>query len=74
MTAEDATSRAVTRAEGGAGGIAVYVGVAAITLAALSLLGPAAIVSLAALVGVVWLFATRRRKAGEKHAGLRTLR
>ena len=77
VTARDVAASAATRAGGGGGagaGIAMYIGITAITLAGLSLLGPAAIVSLAVLVGVVWLFATRRRKAGEKHAGLRTLR
>ena len=75
VTARDVAAAARTRAGDGAGaGIALYVGAFAIVLAALSLAGPAAFVSILALIAVLWLYATRRRKAAEKHAGLRTLR
>ena len=75
LTARDvaAAARNRTGGEGGAG-IALYIAAAALALAALALLGPAALVSLAVLLATLWLFATRRRKAGEKHAGLRSLR
>ena len=58
------------RGEGGsAGPIAGIAIVAALVLAALSLLfGP---ISLLALAGLVYLALGRRRRAGEKHAGLR---
>lgn len=75
VTVRDIAASARTRAGDGAGaGIALYVGAAAIVLAALSLAGPAAYVSIPALIAVLWLYATRRRKAAEKHAGLRSLR
>ena len=75
VTARDVAASARTRAGGGAGaGIAFYVAGAAFVLAGLALTGPVALVSILALVAIVWLFATRRRKAGEKHAGLRSLR
>ena len=55
-------------------GIALLLAAAALVLAGLSLAGPAALISLAALAATLWLFATRRRKAAAKHAGLRSLR
>ena len=55
-------------------GIALMLGAAALAVAGISLAGPAALVSLAALAATLWLFATRRRKASAKHAGLRSLR
>lgn len=60
--------------ERGAGGVSVFLGLYALALAGLSLLGPAAAVSLLAFAGTLWLYAGRRRKATEKHAGLRSLR
>ena len=75
VTARDVAASARTRAGGGAGaGIALYLGAAALVLAALALAGPVALASILALLAIVWLFATRRRKAAEKHAGLRSLR
>ena len=60
--------------EGGAGGVSAFLVLYALALAGLSLLGPAAMVSLLAFAGTLWLYAGRRRKAAEKHAGLRSLR
>lgn len=75
VTARDVALAARTRGGEGVGaGIALYIGAAAVALAGLSLAGPAAIVSLPVLVATIWLFATRRRKAAAKHAGLRSLR
>jgi hypothetical protein len=74
-TARDIAVSARTRAGGGVGGgIAAYIGAFAILLAAVSLADRAALVSILALIAVLWLYATRRRKAARKHAGLRTLR
>jgi hypothetical protein len=59
------------RAEGG-GFSGAIIAFAALVLAGLSLvLSP---VSLVALVGLVWLWAARRRQAAQKYEGLRTLR
>lgn len=74
-TAADVSASAQQRAgEGGAPGIMLYIVLSAVVLAGLSLAGPAAAVSLGALVATLWLFAGRRAKAAEKHAGLRSLR
>ena len=69
--AESARSRT---GEGGSGGIALYIALYALALAGLCLLGPLALISIPALIGTLWLFVTRRRKAGEKYEGLRSLR
>jgi hypothetical protein len=69
--AESARGRA---GEGGAGGIALYIVVAALALAGLCLLGPVALISILVLLAMLWLFLTRRRTAGEKYEGLRSLR
>jgi hypothetical protein len=75
MTARDVAAAAQSRAgEGGAGGIALFIALFAIALAGLSLLGPVALISLAALLATLWLWATRRSQAGQKYEGLRTLR
>lgn len=74
-TARDVAAAAQARAgDGGGHGVALFVCLYALGLAALALLGPLAIASLGALIATMWLFATRRRKAGAKHAGLRSLR
>jgi hypothetical protein len=74
-TANDVARSAQRRAgEGGAGGVALYIGLYAAALAGLSLLGPVALISIPALLATLWLFVTRRRTAGEKYEGLRSLR
>jgi hypothetical protein len=75
FTLRDVASVAAQRAgEGGAGGVAFIIGIAALALAGISLLGPAAYVGVVALLAVVYLAFARRKRAGEKHAGLRSLR
>src|SRR5918996_2613831 len=75
VTARDVAAAAQSRAgEGGAGGVALFVALYAVALAGLSLLGPVALISIAALLATLWLFATRRQAAGEKYEGLRSLR
>ncbi len=75
VAARDISAGAQTRAgDGGAGGIAFFIAVFAVVLAALSLAGPAALVALPVLLALIYTFATRRRRASEKHAGLRSLR
>ena len=69
----DVARAARERAGDGALGVALYLGAGALILAGLSLL-PTAPVSVLALVGIVWLYFGRRRRAGEKYAGLRSLR
>ena len=74
-TAADIATSAQSRAgEGGAGGVALYIGLYALALAGLCLLGPVALIAIPALVGTLYLFATRRQAAGEKYEGLRSLR
>jgi hypothetical protein len=74
-TASDITRSAQQRAgEGGAGGVALWVALSAVALAGLCLLGPVALISIAALLGTLYLFTMRRRVAGEKYEGLRSLR
>jgi hypothetical protein len=75
FTLRDVASVAGERAgEGGAGGVAFLIGVAALALAGISLLGPAAYVGIVAVLAVLYLYFARRKQAGEKHAGLRSLR
>ena len=75
FTSRDVARAAAARAgEGGGAGVAAYVAAAGGVLAGLSLLGPASLVALPALVALLWLYATRRRRAQAKHAGLRSLR
>jgi len=75
VTARDVAAAAQARAgSGGDRGVALFVALYALGLAGLVLLGPVAIVSIAALIATIWLFVTRRRKADAKHAGLRSLR
>ena len=74
-TAADIAESARSRAgEGGGGGIALWIGLYALALAGLSLLGPVALISIPALIATLWLFLTRRQAAGEKYEGLRSLR
>ena len=75
VAARDIASAAQSRAgEGGAGGVTFFVGLYAVAIAGLSLLGPVALISIPALLATVWLWARRRRTAAEKHEGLRSLR
>ncbi|MDQ3758825.1 MAG: hypothetical protein M3331_02625 [Actinomycetota bacterium] len=60
--------------EGGAGGVAFLIAVFALALAGISLIGPLAFVGIVAFLAVVYLFFSRRKRASEKHAGLRSLR
>jgi hypothetical protein len=75
FTLRDVATAASSRAgEGGAGGVTFLIALAALALAGISLIGPAAFVGVVALLAVIYLAVARRRKAGEKHAGLRSLR
>jgi hypothetical protein len=75
FTLRDVASVAANRAgEGGAGGVAFIIGVAALALAGISLLGPAAYIGIVALLAIVYLAFARKRRSAEKHAGLRSLR
>jgi len=75
FTLRDVASVAGTRAgEGGAGGVAFLIGIAALVLAGISLLGPLAYVGVVALLATIYLAFARRKRAAEKHAGLRSLR
>ena len=75
VTLRDIASVASARAgEGGAGGVAFLIALAALALAGISLLGPLAWIGVVAVLVVAWLFFARRRRASEKHAGLRSLR
>lgn len=74
-TARDVAAAAAGRAgEGGAGGVALIIVCFAFALAGLSLLGPVALIGIPALLATIYLFASRRRLAAQKHAGLRSLR
>jgi hypothetical protein len=74
VVARDIAVAARRRAGEGSGfGVAFYLGLYALVLTGLALL-PVSPVSLLALAGTVWLHFGRRRKAAEKHAGLRSLR
>ena len=75
VTLRDIAAVAGARAgEGGAGGVAFLIVLGAIVLAAISLIGPLAWIGVVAVLAVAWLFFARRRRASEKHAGLRSLR
>ena len=76
FTLRDVASVASQRAgEGGAGGVAFLIGLFALALAGISLLGPAAYVGVVALLAIVYLaFARGSGARPEKHAGLRSLR
>ena len=49
-------------------------GIRGLALAGISLLGPAAYIGVVALLAIIYLAFARRKRAGEKHAGLRSLR
>lgn len=76
----DVTAGAARRAEAGAdpadaqppAGVVAYAVMAALVLAVLSLLLPP--ISLVALAALLWLWLSRRRRAQQKHEGLRVLR
>jgi hypothetical protein len=75
FTLRDVASVAGQRAgEGGAGGVGFLIGICALALAGISLLGPAAFVGVVALLAVIYLAVARRKRSAEKHAGLRSLR
>ncbi len=75
FTGRDVSTAAQAHAgDGGSGGIVLFVVLFALALAALSLAGPLALIGIPALLAVIYMFATRRRRAAQKHAGLRTLR
>ena len=75
FTLRDVASIAGRRAgEGGAGGVAFIIALAALALAGISLLGPAAYIGVVALLAIVYLAFARKRRSEEKHAGLRSLR
>jgi hypothetical protein len=72
VVGRDVTAGAAKRAKGSPLAVSGLVAVVALVLAGLSLVvSPLAI---AALFGVLYLAAARRRKAARKHEGLRTLR
>jgi hypothetical protein len=60
------------RREGGGGALAFLVSLAALLVVALALLLP--VVTLLALLALLWLGVARQRRAKRKHAGLRVLR
>jgi hypothetical protein len=71
MVVRDVAEATARRADGG-GFTAALIALAALVLAGLSLVIPP--ISLAALAGLIWLYAGRRRRAARKYEGLRTLR
>jgi hypothetical protein len=71
VVTRDLAEGAARRADG-AGFTGALIALAALVLAGLSVLVPP--VALVALVGLVWLQLGRRRRAGRKYEGLRTLR
>jgi len=72
VVVSDVVAGAGRRGGGGAGGIGLWVVLAAIVVAGLSiLLGPLALIALA---GLVWLVISRRRRSERKYEGLRVLR
>jgi len=75
FTLRDVATVAGARAgEGGAGGVAFLIGLGALALAGISLIGPLAYIGLVALLATIYLAIARRRRSAEKHAGLRSLR
>jgi len=61
-----------SRREGGGGALGFIVSLAALVVVAAALLLP--VLTLLALLALVWLGAARHRRAKRKHAGLRVLR
>jgi hypothetical protein len=68
----DVISGASRREGGGGGALAFLVSLAALIVVAAALLLP--VLTLLAIVALVWLGAARHRRAQRKHAGLRVLR
>ena len=68
----DVVSGASRREGGGGGALGFLVSLAALVVAAAALLLP--VLTLLALVALVWLGVSRHRRAQRKHAGLRVLR
>lgn len=68
----DVVSAAGRREGSGGGALGFLVSLAALIVVAAALLLP--VLSLVALVGLLWLGASRHRRAQRKHAGLRVLR
>jgi hypothetical protein len=68
----DVVSGAGRRSGGGSGALGFLVSVAALVVAAASVLLP--VVALALLAGMAWLGVARARHGQRKHAGLRVLR
>jgi len=68
----DLVSGASRREGGGAGALGFIVSLAALVVVAAALLLP--VLTLLAVVALVWLGAARHRRAQRKHAGLRVLR
>jgi hypothetical protein len=68
----DVVSGAGRREGGGGGALAFLVSLAALIVVALALLLP--VITLLALLALVWLGIARQRRAKRKHAGLRVLR
>jgi chromate transport protein ChrA len=71
LVASDVISGAGRR-EGGAGALGFLVGLAALIVAAISILLPA--LAFLLIVALVWLGVARHRRSQKKHAGLRVLR
>lgn len=71
VVVRDIAESVARRAEGG-GFTSTMIALAALVLAALSVLLPP--ISLVALAGLAWLFYGRRTRAARKYEGLRTLR
>jgi len=68
----DVVSGASRRENGGGGALGFLVSLAALIVAAAALLLP--VLTLLAIVALVWLGVARHRRAQRKHAGLRVLR
>jgi hypothetical protein len=71
VVTRDLAAAAAQRADGG-GFTGALIALAALALAGLSVLVPP--IALAAFAALVWLYIGRRRRAAQKHAGLRSLR
>jgi len=71
LVVREVAAAAARRAEGG-GFTAALIALAALALAGLALLLPP--LGLVALAALAWLYLRRRRRAGRKYEGLRTLR
>jgi hypothetical protein len=72
LVISDVVSGASRREGGGSGALGFLVSLAALIIVAIALLVP--VVALIAAAALVWLGATRHRRAQRKHAGLRVLR